>query len=140
MYYRVAKQVDERDWRWASTVLSSLDTIIRFLRLYRAFPQDRLWVFSSASRECLIEQLVCEKRGWGTYSVTAAQFLRERLIASSDEVTRAAPAQEIRESRNAASYRDVGSSLSSRCDLRPHRVESVYGLDSRRLEVEHGTG
>jgi hypothetical protein len=46
MYYRVAIQVDERDWRWVSTVLSSLDTIFRFLRLYRAFPQDRLRVFS----------------------------------------------------------------------------------------------
>jgi hypothetical protein len=38
MYYRVAIQVDERDWRWVSTVLSSLDTIFRFLLAMSVHP------------------------------------------------------------------------------------------------------
>jgi hypothetical protein len=141
MYYRVAIQTKgSAHWRWESTILSSLDTILRFLRLYRAFPQDRLRVFSSSSRESLHELLICESSGMESYSVTAAQFLRERLISSSDEGTRAGPVQEIRESRNAAYYRDIGSSLASRNDSESHSIGSVYGFDSRRLEVEYGAG
>jgi hypothetical protein len=140
MYYRVAIQVDERDWRWVSTVLSSLDTIFRFLRLYHAFPQDRLRVFSSSSRESLHEQLARENSGGESHSVTAAQFLRERLLSSSGEGTRAAPARQTREGQEAATCRDVGSSLSSGSDMSSWRVESAHGLDSRRLEVERGVG
>ena len=139
MYYRVAIQVDERDWRWVSTVLSSLDTIFRFLRLYRAFPQDRLRVFSSSSRESLHEQLARENSGRESHSVTAAQFLRERLL-SSGEGTQAALARQTREGQEAATCRDVGSSLSSSSDMRSRRVESTHRLDSRRLEVERGAG
>ena len=139
MYYRVAIQVDERDWRWVSTVLNSLDTIFRFLRLYRAYPQDRLRVFSSSSRESLHEQLAREKSGRGSHSVTAAQFLRERLL-SLGEGTRAAPGQQTREGQKAATCRDVGSSLSSGSDIRSGPVESTHGLDSRRLAVERGAG
>src|SRR5260370_21712076 len=101
MYYRVAIQVDERDWRWVSTVLSSLDTIFRFLRLYRAFPQDRLRVFSSSSRESLHEQLARENSGRESHSVTAAQFLRERLL-SSGERRQAALARQTRDDQAAA--------------------------------------
>jgi hypothetical protein len=36
MYYRVAIQVDPLPtWQWRSTVLSSLQTLFQFLRLYR---------------------------------------------------------------------------------------------------------
>ncbi len=86
MYYRVAirREGDQRDrppnWQWQSTILSSLQTLFQFLRLYRALPQDRLQVFSSSSREELNRQLMCENDGLGSNSVPAVHFLRERLI------------------------------------------------------------
>ena len=81
MYYRVATRVDVAPiWQWKSTVLSSLDTLFQFLRLFRALPQDRLRVFSSTSQEGLVEQLEMENRGLSSSSVTAAQFLHERML------------------------------------------------------------
>src|SRR5215467_4503392 len=81
MYYRVAIQVDVAPtWQWKSTVLSSLSTLFQFLRLLRALPQDQLRVFSSSTREGLAEQFEEENQGLMSHSVTAAQFLRERMI------------------------------------------------------------
>jgi hypothetical protein len=81
MYYRVAIQVDVAPtWQWKSTVLSSLSTLFQFLRLLRALPQDQLRVFSSSTREGLAEQFEEENKGLVSHSVTAAQFLRERMI------------------------------------------------------------
>ena len=72
-------------------MLSSLDALFRFLRLYRAFPPDRLRVFSSSSREEMDAQLVRENNGIASHSVTAAQFLRERLI-NTQEIAQGVPA------------------------------------------------
>lgn len=81
MYYRVATQVDAAPtWQWKSTVLSELSTLFQFLRLFRALPPDQLRVFSSSSREGLAEQLEQENKRLASHSVTAAQFLHERLI------------------------------------------------------------
>ena len=64
MYYRVAIQVDAAPaWQWKSTILSSLDTLFHFLRLFRTLPHDQLRVFSSPSREGLAEQLEQENQG-----------------------------------------------------------------------------
>ena len=81
MYYRVAIQEDAAPtWQWKSTVLSSLDTLFQFLRLFRALPHDQLRVFSSSERVGLAEQLEQENQGLYSTSVTAAQFLRERML------------------------------------------------------------
>ncbi len=87
MYYRVAIQGDPSPpWQWKSTALSELSVVFQFLRLYRALPQDRLRVFSSASREEMNEQLMRENKGVRSTSVTAAQFLEERMIGSREVV------------------------------------------------------
>ena len=81
MYYRVPIQVDAPpSWRWKSSVLSSLNSLFQWFRFYHAFPLERLRVFSSCSREALNEQLTQENEGFGSSSVMAAQFLRERMI------------------------------------------------------------
>lgn len=81
MYYRVATQVDAAPtWQWKSTVLGELSTLFQFLRLLHALPQDQLGVFSSSSREGLAEQFEQENQGLASHSVTAAQFLHERMI------------------------------------------------------------
>ena len=81
MYFRVAILVDAAPtWQWKSTVLSSLDTLFQFLRLFRALPHDQLRVSSSPSREGLTKQLEQENQGLYSTSVTAAQFLHERML------------------------------------------------------------
>lgn len=89
MYYRLAfqRRSDHLDqpvpWQWKSTVLSSLQSLFQVLRLYSAFPQERLRVFSSPSWEGLQEQLRQENSGGGSASVTAAHFLQQHLLHSS---------------------------------------------------------
>jgi hypothetical protein len=152
MYYRVAiqRQGDQLDrplsWQWHSTVLSSLQTLFQFLRLYSALPQDLLRVFSSSSRESLEEQLRQENKGLGSHSVTAAQFLQALMIRS-PEVTPGTPA------RDEGADRRWQPSLMGASAARSHPSVKEYGkeenglvapgisaLERRRLELESGPG
>ncbi len=145
MYYRVAIQVEPSPlWQWKSTVLSSLNTLFQFLRLYRALPQDHLRVFSSSSQEGLKEQFVRENNGLGSNSVTAAQFLQERMLYST-QVTRDTPErreQGVRENRGRASIAVTTNAWlnesSKAAGVQYERTMS--SLDMRRLEVELGVG
>jgi hypothetical protein len=72
MYYRVAIQGDAQPPRkWQSTALSSLNILLQWLQFYRAFPHERLRIFSSPSREELNEQLARENQGLESTSVPA---------------------------------------------------------------------
>lgn len=142
MYYRIAAQVDGAPaWQWKSTVLSELSTLFQFLRLLRALPQDQLRVFSSLSKEGLVEQLEQENKRLASTSVTAAQFLQQRMINTSAVVRRASvreggPSLE-RGSIAVISQQPVnergegGSTLESR---------SMSVLERRREELETGHG
>ena len=82
MYYRVATRVDSSPtWQWKSTTISSLNALFQFLRRYHELPQDHLRVFSASSHEDMDEQLARENNGLGSRSVTAAQFMQERMIS-----------------------------------------------------------
>jgi hypothetical protein len=152
MYYRVAWyqraiQVHPLPgWQWKSTVLSSLQTVLQLLRLYSALPQERLRVFSSSSGEDLDEQLLQENQGLGSHSVTAAQFLHERLIHT-PEGTRETP------EREAGADRRWQPQLSGAIAARNRRALNESGragngligggmsaLERRRLELELGPG
>lgn len=105
MYYRLARRSNTSpDWHWTSTVLSSLGTVLQFLRLYQALPRDRLLVCSTPSREHLNELLARTNEGLESGAVTATQFLQERLIHSSSGSQRVSPweRQEQRESASVA--------------------------------------
>jgi hypothetical protein len=151
MYYRVAIQLggEQPDrplsWQWKSTVLSSLQALFQWLRLYSALPQDHLRVFSS-SREDLKEQLAQENQGLGSPSITAAQFLRERRIRC-PEVTRGTP------KRDEGADRRWQPSLMGAIAARSHPSVKENGqegnglvatgmcaLARRRLELERGQG
>ncbi len=83
MYYRLAIQTrNESNLKWKSTKLTSLEAVFQLLRRYRAMPQDHVRVFMASSRDEMDKQLVQENNGVGSHSVTAAQFLQERLISS----------------------------------------------------------
>ena len=147
MYYRVAIRREEDQlerppsWQWQSTVLSSLQTLFQFLRLYRALPQNQLRVFSSSSREDLEEQLRQECTGLGSHSVMAAQFLQERMICS-PEVTRATSEREVRERQERASIAVSTSTRSNESSIAAHSLDerSMSSLERRRLELELGPG
>jgi hypothetical protein len=140
MYYRVATQVDAAPtWQRKSSVLSELSTLFQFLRLMRALPYDQLRVFSSTSRQGLEEQLEQENRGLASISMTAAQFLRERLIQPPEEVQRIAerergPSLE-RVSITGISQQPVNERSRGGCAR-----ESMSVLERRREELERGPG
>ena len=141
MYYRVAiqRRGDQLDrppsWQWKSTVLSSLQTLFQFLRLYDALPQDQLLVFFSSSGEGLVEQLAQENRGRESDSVTAAQFLRERMICS-PQVARRTSERE-RGSTAVATQPSLNESCKGLTTL---DRGGLSALERRRLELESGAG
>jgi hypothetical protein len=143
MYYRVAIRVDQvPHWQWKSTALSSLDALFQLLRLYRAVPQDHLRVFSSSSsREEMNVQLVRVNQGLESTSVTAAQFLQERMIGSS-AVVWGATAYGTQGNERATSIAVVTEQPlgeSSREATSPDE-RGVSLLEQRRVELERGAG
>ena len=140
MFYCIAMQAGASlSWQWKSTPLSSLDAVLGFLRLHRALPQFRLRVFSSASCEGLDEQFKREQGATGFHSVTATQFLRERMISLGD-TTRETSEQKTQENQEAVSgVIDLSHSLYERSKRTP-TLDSVSILDCKRLEIERGAG
>ena len=142
MYYRIAIQVDPLPlWQWKSTALSSLDALFQWLRLYRALPPDHLRVFSSCSREDLNEQLVRENNGFGSPSVTAAQFLQERLISSHSMPAEVSTPQ-TRAHSETASIAFATKPSSNESSRGAHALDEggMSSMDRRQLELEPGTG
>ncbi len=144
MYYRLAIQRgrDQLDrpstWQWKSTALSSLQSLFQVLRLYGALPQEHLRVFSSPSREGLEEQFRQENSGLGSASVTAAQFLQERMIQAR-AVTSAGGLQ------GHEGTTSIAVSTSTRLDESGGAAHvlgerSMSSLERRRLEQELGAG
>src|SRR5262249_37350911 len=76
MYYRIALQSQfSAVWRWVSTPLGSLNSVLQWLRVYQSHPRDRLRVFESASQENLSGQLLSENSGVSSKSILAAKFM-----------------------------------------------------------------
>ena len=142
MYYRVAILVNPSPlWQWKSTVLGSLDALFQWLRLFRTLPHNQLRVFSSSSREGLVEQLEQENQGLASSSVTAAQFLSERKILPPVPVRSAS----VREGASPAEGGAIAV-ISQQPSNEWNWEGSVLGsrsrsvLDRRRQELESGPG
>jgi hypothetical protein len=139
MYYRVAIQVGPLPtWQWRSTVLSSQKTLFQFLRLYRAFPQDRLRVFSSFSREGLNEQFRRESTGGESTSITAAQFLQQRRLCVPERTGEASECGEQERVLIAVAFNS--SSNESNRGAFYQDTRGMSPLERRRREIEDGTG
>jgi hypothetical protein len=142
MYYRVAIQIRQsQTWKWQSTPLSSLSALFQWLQFYRAFPHDRLRIFSSCSREEMHELLVQANQGLLSTSVTATQFLQERMICSPEVVQRTSELQiaTYREKTPIAVTTQPSVSESGRGVNIPDG-RSTSSLERRRLELESGVG
>ncbi|HEX7734444.1 MAG TPA: hypothetical protein VF458_06270, partial [Ktedonobacteraceae bacterium] len=125
-------------WQWKSTVLSSLESLFQVLRLYRAFPQERLRVFSSHASEGLQEQLRQENSAGGSASVMVARFLQQHLLHS-PEMIEAGGAREHKATTSiAVSTRTrLDESGGAARALDEWRMSS---LERKRLAQEFGTG
>jgi hypothetical protein len=133
MYYRVAIQVDAQPpWKWQSTVLSSLGSLLQWLQVYRAFPHKRLRIFSCASPQELNEQLARENQGLFSSGVPAPQFLHERRIAPQGAVKEAVAGGTRANER-------MASSIPAKPSPSPDE-SSMSPLDRRRKEIERGAG
>lgn len=141
MYYRIAIKADSSPhWQWKSTVLSSLDAVFQWLRLYRTLPYDRLRIFSFSSLEEMNEQALRESLALESDSVTAAQFLHERMCPT--EVSGEALAGETRKSERIAQITVPTGSASRGNDRGTSTLDqsSTSFLEKRRVELEHGAG
>ncbi len=141
MYYRIAIQVDAAPtWQWKSTVLSELSALFQFLRLLRALPQDHLLVVSSSTREGLAEQLEEEDKGRVSHAVTAAHFLRERLI--SPPVVPSTSEHEVATFLEMVSSADHSQQALNENGKGVSALESkgMSSLERRREELESGPG
>src|SRR2546426_1557170 len=88
IYYRVALKADQPDnWHWRSTMLTSLDALFGFLKLYSMVPRDHIRIFFSSSVEYLNLMLDRENKGLASNSITAEQLLKGRRSINSLEMT-----------------------------------------------------
>jgi hypothetical protein len=83
IYYRVALQMDQSSlWKWRSNPLTSLNTLVLFLRTYGLTSTENVRVFFSSSAESMEEMLTRENQGLASTSITAKQLLTNGGINS----------------------------------------------------------
>jgi hypothetical protein len=112
--------------------------VFQALRLYGTLPQEHLRVFSSTSREGLEEQLRQENSGGDSVSVTAAHFLRQRMIHSIGETSASGARWQEGTISTAVS---TGARLDESSGVAHVLGErNTSSLDRRRLEHELGGG
>jgi hypothetical protein len=147
MYYRIAirregdNPSESPPWKWYSTVLGSLDSVLFFFHYYRVLPLERLRVFSSSSREELREQLLSENNGLGSDSVPAVQFLRQQFTPVPKK-TAEVSARQTGELREPATISKASNLSCKECSTGTHtHVEKdISFLERRREEMECGAG
>ena len=85
IYFRVALQDKQSpSWKWRSTVLTSIDALLLFLRTYRAIPKEDMRVFFSSSAEGMEEMLSRQNQGLVSNSVSADQLLSGKSMNLSE--------------------------------------------------------
>ena len=132
IYYRVALQANQSDtWRWRSTILTSLNALFGFLKLYSMVPRDHIRVFFSSSPECMDEMLARENKGLASNSVTVEQFLKVKRRITAQEINRLEAEVGTQEAGSPASTEVVAE--------QPSNERSITLLEVRRLELELGT-
>ena len=83
IYYRVALQMDQSSsWKWRSNPLTSLNTLVLFLKTYGLTTTENVRVFFSSSTESMEEMLTRENQGLASTSITVKQLLTNGGINS----------------------------------------------------------
>jgi hypothetical protein len=139
-YYRMAWQDRQTATLiWKTTALTSLQAVFQLLRSFRALPQDSIRVFMAASKEDLNEMLSRENARLVSGSVTAVQFLRDRLLH--------VPGQHATENTTAEPAVRLAMVLAARSSQREQHTNTGFpdsagpnSLERMRLERESGPG
>src|SRR5215469_4928120 len=85
IYYRVALRANESaEWRWKSTVVTSLEAVLGLIKLYTCVPKDRIRVFFASSVETMNVMLARVNKGPPSNSMLAEQFLNGKRISPED--------------------------------------------------------
>jgi hypothetical protein len=75
IYYRVALQESQSaTWRWKSSLLTSLDTVLGVLNMYRCMPRERIRVFLCTSTGQMDEMLSRANQGLLSTAITVDQL------------------------------------------------------------------
>lgn len=139
-YYRMALHDRQTaTWIWKTTILTSLQAVLQLLKSYSAVPQDRIRMFTAASKEDLNEMLQRENSNLASGSVTAAQFLQERKLQVPGQSTAAygttEPAvRQVTAVATDASRREQSTTTGFAGS------GNTYSLERKRLEIEGGPG
>jgi hypothetical protein len=90
IYYRVALQASHCPaWQWRSTILTSLEAVLRLLRMYsNLLPNDRIRVFFASSAHGLDEMLTRQNQGAVSNSMTVEQLAAQSWRISPLEIRR----------------------------------------------------
>ena len=88
IYYRVALQESlSTTWRWKSSLLTSLETLLGLLKMYQRMPKERVRVFLASSAEQMDEMLNRANQGllstaigvdqlWNAHSTSRTELRR----------------------------------------------------------------
>ena len=137
IYYRVALRASETaNWRWKSTVVTSLEAILGLIRLYSCVPKDRIRIFFASSAELMNDMLARENEGLASNSVTAGQFVKGERI-SREDMARLEAESDPYENKVAVPAPVVAVSAVNEKRGNMNGA-SISVLDIRRLEVEPG--
>ncbi len=137
IYYRVALRTNETaEWRWKSTVVTSLQAILGLIKLYSCVPKDRIRVFFSSSVEAMNVMLARENEGLPSNSVMAEQFLNGKRISPA-EMARLESEPGPQENKVAVSTPVLAASAVNEKRASMNGA-GISVLDMRRLEVEPG--
>jgi hypothetical protein len=90
IYYRVALQASHCPaWQWRSTILTSLEAVLRLLRIYsNLLSNDRIRVFFASSAHTLDEMLTRQNQGAVSNSMSVEQLIVQNWRISPLEIRR----------------------------------------------------
>ncbi len=75
IYYRIALLGSQSaTWRWRSGPLTSLDSVLGLLNIYRCMPRERIRVFLSTSAEHMDEMLSRANQGFFSTGINVDQL------------------------------------------------------------------
>jgi hypothetical protein len=82
IYYRIALQGSQSTtWRWKSSLLTSLDSVLGMLKLYRCMPREHIRVFLSTSAEQMDEMLSRANQGLLSTGITVDQLWDKHSVS-----------------------------------------------------------
>jgi hypothetical protein len=133
IYYRVALRANHSPaWKWKSTILTSLEALFRWLRMYGGLPNDRIRVFFASSRQGLDAMLTRENQGTASNSMTVEQLAGQSWRINPSEIRRGEAELDLQE--------DKGSGSHALPAEEPVNGKPMHVPQMTQVEEEQGTG